>query len=202
MTRSKLIAMLQTSATTLNALGTKAPNPSQPADPADSQVASTILQLILQILEGILAEQPTAGQTAADLQQENTALLHALTDTLTGVHVQIATASTGGTIDIGGVQINILQIIIQIIQSILSQTIASAPVATSANKPCPCSKETETITSEAIEPRVTTDSVIYAYDTLGRLHELTFANGTTVVFNYDSVGNRTSEVITCSGSGC
>src|ERR1700679_237473 len=101
MTRSKLIAMLQTSATSLNALGNKAPaNPSQPVDPADTQVASTILQLILQILEGILAEQPTPGQTAADLQTENTALMHALTDTLTGVHVQNAKAATGGTVDI------------------------------------------------------------------------------------------------------
>ena len=200
MTRSKLIAMLQTSAMSLNALGSKAPTPTQAADPADSQVSSTVLQLILQILEGVLAEQPAAGQKAADLQQENTALMHALTDTLAGIHVQMAKASTG-TVNIGGVQVNILQIIIQIMQSVLSQT-ASAPVAASADKPCPCSKETGAITAKAIEPRVTGDSVIYAYDNLGRLHELTFANGTTVVFNYDSVGNRSSEVITCSGSGC
>jgi YD repeat-containing protein len=191
MTRGKLIAMLQTSATSLNALGNKAPtNPAQPADPADTQVASTILQLILQILEGILAEQPTAGQTAAGLQQENTALAHAITDTLTGIHVQNAKASTGGTIDIGGVQINILQIIIQIIQSILLQSSGTTTVT-----PAPAPAVTDRVAApEAIEPRLTSDSITYTIDTLGRLTKATYVSGDSVVYNYDSVGNRTSVV--------
>jgi YD repeat-containing protein len=193
MTRGKLIAMLQTSATSLNALGNKAPtNPAQPADPADTQVASTILQLILQILEGILAEQSTAGQTAADLQQENTALANAITDTLTGIHVQNAKASTGGTVDIGGVQINILQIIIQIIQSILLQ---SSGTTTVTPAPAPAPAVTDRVAApEAIEPRLTSDSITYTIDTLGRLTKVTYASGDTVTYNYDSVGNRTSVV--------
>jgi len=195
MTRSKLIAMLQTSAMSLNALGNKAPTkPPQSADPADTQVASTILQLILQILEGILAEQPTPGQSAADLQQENTALMHVLTDTLTGVHVQNAKAATGGTVDIGGVQINILQIIIQILQSILLQNVGTT---TPVPAPVPASALTENVAEpEVIEPRVTADSAVYAYDSLARLTSVTFLNTDKVVYNYDSVGNRTSVVAT------
>jgi YD repeat-containing protein len=193
MTRSKLIAMLQTSAMSLNTLGTKAPaNPAQAVDPADTQVASTILQLILPILEGILAEQPTAGQSAAELQQENTALARAITDTLTGIHLQNAKATTGGTVVIGGVQINILQIIIQIIQSILLQNSGTTPTT-----PTPAPATSEKIAKpEVIEPRVTADSAIYAYDSLGRLTSVTLANTDKVVYNYDSVGNRTSVVST------
>jgi YD repeat-containing protein len=195
MTRSKLIAMLQTSATSLNALGNKTPtNPSQPVDPADTQVASTILQLILQILEGILAEQPPAGQTPADLQQETATLMHALTDTLTGVHAQNAKAATGGTVDIGGVQVNILQIIIQILQSILLQN-SGTTVSTPA--PVEAMETTDTIAKpDVLEPRVTADSAVYAYDLLGRLISVTLANSDEVVYNYDSVGNRTSVVTT------
>lgn len=46
------------------------------------------------------------------------------------------------------------------------------------------------------------DSATYEYYPQGWLKKITFANGTTVVFNYDSMGNRTSVVTTCSGGGC
>jgi YD repeat-containing protein len=154
-------------------------------------VASTILQLILQILEGILAEQPTAGQAPADLQTENTALMHALTDTLTGIHIQSAKAATGGTINIGGVQINILQIIIQIIQAILLQSSGSA----SSSLPASTENEAKVVLEpHVLEPRVTSDSITYTIDTLGRITKATYASGHSVTYVYDSVGNRTSLV--------
>lgn len=46
------------------------------------------------------------------------------------------------------------------------------------------------------------DSATYTYDSLGRLHVVTFANGTTITYNYDASGNRTSVVVSCSGGGC
>lgn len=42
----------------------------------------------------------------------------------------------------------------------------------------------------------------YTMDSLGRLTQITFYNGTTVVYSYDSVGNRTSVVTTCGPGGC
>lgn len=48
----------------------------------------------------------------------------------------------------------------------------------------------------SVEPRVTSDSATYTYDTLGRLTSVTLANSDKVVYNYDSVGNRTSVVNT------
>ena len=41
----------------------------------------------------------------------------------------------------------------------------------------------------------------YTYDNLGRLSQLTFTNQTTVVFNYDHMGNRTSVVTTAGPHG-
>jgi len=45
----------------------------------------------------------------------------------------------------------------------------------------------------------TTASVLaattYKYDTLGRLYEVCYDNGQTIVYNYDPMGNRTSVVI-------
>ena len=40
----------------------------------------------------------------------------------------------------------------------------------------------------------------YAYDNLGRLSRVTYANGTIVSYNYDANGNRISEIIT-GGTG-
>jgi YD repeat-containing protein len=38
----------------------------------------------------------------------------------------------------------------------------------------------------------------YTYDQLGRLTQVSYPDGTTVVFDYDSMGNRTTVVITAS----
>jgi YD repeat-containing protein len=46
------------------------------------------------------------------------------------------------------------------------------------------------------------DSMSIVYDAVGRVKQITFANGTTVIYNYDAVGNRTSVVVTCSPGGC
>jgi YD repeat-containing protein len=56
--------------------------------------------------------------------------------------------------------------------------------------------------ASSIHPLVTSDSVTYSYDNLGRLTGLTFLNTTTRTINYDAVGNRTSDVTACSGGGC
>jgi YD repeat-containing protein len=45
------------------------------------------------------------------------------------------------------------------------------------------------------------DSVTYTYDSLGRLVKLTYDNGATMVYNYDSAGNRTSVVVTAVAGG-
>ena len=42
----------------------------------------------------------------------------------------------------------------------------------------------------------------FAYDNLGRLVTITYSNGTTIQFNYDTVGNRTSLVTTCPTGTC
>jgi YD repeat-containing protein len=46
------------------------------------------------------------------------------------------------------------------------------------------------------------DSVTYTYDALGRLIQVTYANGTTIIYNYDAAGNRKSVVIHCASGGC
>ncbi|PZM80364.1 MAG: hypothetical protein DKT66_13965 [Candidatus Melainabacteria bacterium] len=46
------------------------------------------------------------------------------------------------------------------------------------------------------------DSAIYEYWPQGWLKKVTFANGTVITYNYDSMGNRTSVVVTCGGGGC
>lgn len=46
------------------------------------------------------------------------------------------------------------------------------------------------------------DNVAYTIDSLGRLTKLAFLNGTTITYNYDALGNRTSVVTVCGGSGC
>jgi YD repeat-containing protein len=42
---------------------------------------------------------------------------------------------------------------------------------------------------------------VYTLDSLGRLTQITFTNQTTVVFNYDHMGNRTSVVTTAGPHG-
>lgn len=39
-------------------------------------------------------------------------------------------------------------------------------------------------------------SVSYTYDTLGRLTQASYSNGTVIVYTYDASGNRTTQVIT------
>lgn len=46
------------------------------------------------------------------------------------------------------------------------------------------------------------DSASYEYTPQGWLKKITFANGTIVEYFYDSNGNRTSVVTTCSSGGC
>ena len=42
----------------------------------------------------------------------------------------------------------------------------------------------------------------YVMDVLGRLSQINFTNGTTITYNYDAMGNRTSVVTSCGPSGC
>ena len=46
------------------------------------------------------------------------------------------------------------------------------------------------------------NSLVYTYDVLARLSQVTYSNGTTIVYNYDAAGNRTSVVTTCGEDGC
>lgn len=39
-------------------------------------------------------------------------------------------------------------------------------------------------------------SVVYTYDTLGRLTKVTYASGVVITYTYDAAGNRTAQVIT------
>ena len=208
MTRSKLIKMLQSSAAALTAMEQVGPSSEAADTVVGSQAKVNLLQVILQILESLLEEQ-ALGATTAELQGENTALFNAVTDLLSAIHVEMAKSASAPNVDIGGVQINILQLIIQIIQAILAQNGATpqpapAPAAAAnTSKPCPCAKQaTAAVQAEAFRPLLTSDSVTYGYDTLGRLHTLTYLNGTVVTYNYDVVGNRTSVVTTCGGSRC
>jgi len=38
-------------------------------------------------------------------------------------------------------------------------------------------------------------SVIYTYDSLGRLSNVTYSNGVVITYSYDAAGNRTSFVV-------
>lgn len=46
------------------------------------------------------------------------------------------------------------------------------------------------------------DTATYEYTPQGWLKKITFTNGTIITINYDNQGNRTSVVVSCSGSGC
>jgi YD repeat-containing protein len=69
------------------------------------------------------------------------------------------------------------------------------------NETQPC-KGCQKSSAAVVRPLLTTDSVTYTIDSLGRLTKLTYANGTTITYNYDAMGNRTSVVTACGGSGC
>ena len=42
----------------------------------------------------------------------------------------------------------------------------------------------------------------YTYDLLSRLTQITYDNGTTIVYAYDNAGNRTTVSVTCGTGGC
>lgn len=45
-------------------------------------------------------------------------------------------------------------------------------------------------------------SASLSYDSLGRLIQITYDNGTTIAYTYDAAGNRTGAVVTCGTTGC
>ncbi|MDR1423803.1 MAG: RHS repeat protein [Azoarcus sp.] len=42
---------------------------------------------------------------------------------------------------------------------------------------------------------VLADSAVYTYDSLGRIMQVVYSNGMTIVYTYDPAGNRTSVVV-------
>jgi len=57
---------------------------------------------------------------------------------------------------------------------------------------------------KSLQPKslLASDSITYGYDSRGRLHTVTYQNGTVITYNYDACGNRTSVVTTCPGGTC
>jgi YD repeat-containing protein len=45
-------------------------------------------------------------------------------------------------------------------------------------------------------------SATYTYDALGRVTQVTYDSGTTIVYTYDPATNRTTQTITCGSLGC
>ncbi|MGF1628171.1 MAG: RHS repeat domain-containing protein [Kiloniellaceae bacterium] len=56
--------------------------------------------------------------------------------------------------------------------------------------------------ASVVAPAWASDSATYAYDSLGRVTTVTYANGTTISYSYDAANNRTNVTVTCGGSGC
>lgn len=182
MTRSDTIKLLGNAAFALKSL-----QKASSSNAADSQLKIDILQLILQILQAVLAQQ---GVASAELTSEDSDLLAAATSILDSIRSDMAapTAHAEPNVEIGGLQVDILQLIIQVITAVLSQhKPATTPVAPS---------EAEKVTTGVIRPRLTSDSITYTIDSLGRLTKLTYASGHIITFNYDAAGNRTSVVTT------
>lgn len=46
------------------------------------------------------------------------------------------------------------------------------------------------------------DLATYTYDAQGRITQVTYSNGTKIIYSYDAEGNRTSKTVTCSSGGC
>lgn len=70
---------------------------------------------------------------------------------------------------------------------------------------CSNSAEPEThVNEKSLQPKslLASDSVTYGYDSRGRLHTVTYQNGTVITFSYDACGNRTQVVTTCPGGTC
>lgn len=58
------------------------------------------------------------------------------------------------------------------------------------------------LASAPLQAMATSDSATYQYDTKGRLWTVTYANGTTITYQYDQAGNRSQVVSSCSSGGC
>jgi YD repeat-containing protein len=179
------------------------------SSPADTTTAADIAQLILQILQLILSKLPpsTVSAPAAD---DNTSaidigeiILEILELLLSKIPVSTgATPATDTTVSLSAV--DIVQLILQVLQALLGRL---QPTTSAVSKLgcADCAKKVGVLPIAApnvIVPHLTTDSVTYTIDSLGRLTKLTYLNGTTITYNYDSVGNRTSVVTVCGGSGC
>jgi len=44
------------------------------------------------------------------------------------------------------------------------------------------------------------NSMVYTYDSFGRISEVTYGDGTVVTYTYDTAGNRTAT--SCTGPSC
>lgn len=66
---------------------------------------------------------------------------------------------------------------------------------------CGCSQTTKQSDLKT-KSLLAADGATYGYDSRGRLQKVTFSNGTTHLYNYDSMGNRTSVVTMCPGGSC
>jgi YD repeat-containing protein len=51
-------------------------------------------------------------------------------------------------------------------------------------------------------PASEASGITYTYDALGRVLTATYDNGTKSFYNYDAAGNRTTQGVVCSPSGC
>lgn len=139
-------------------------------------------------------------------RSELISLLHASAGALNALDKSGAVDDPKVASAVGQTQDHLLDVILHLHQAITTQqSTASAP----SKKPCQCGKAHAAVDqleaavgADAVRPLVTSDSVTYGYDTLGRLTTLTYANGTVIQYNYDAVGNRTSTVTTCGSSGC
>lgn len=139
-------------------------------------------------------------------RSELISLLHASAGALDALDKSGAVDDPKVATAVGQTQEHLLDVILHLHQAITTQ---QGTASATTKKPCQCGKAsavaigTEAVVeAEAVRPLVTSDSVTYGYDTLGRLTTLTYANGTVIQYNYDAVGNRTSVVTTCGSSGC
>lgn len=157
MTRSDTIKLLLNAASALKSL-----QKASPSNAAQPQLKVDILQLILQILQAVLAQQ---GSASAELSSEDADLLAASTSILDSIRSDMAasTAHTEPNVEIGGLQVDILQLIIQIISVVLGQ---QKPT------PAPAEPNENMLQPEAVHPLLTSDSITYTIDSRSRLTKL------------------------------